>query len=83
MDRLFDTLEERINEWKRITTVNTKGPLQIIFQCTQDDGTRRDTLADLFIERLLVAHDIASALQYLHANELVYRYVRSQDTQMH
>ena len=72
MDRLFDTLEERMNEWRRITRANVRGPLRGIFQCMHD-CSQRDTLADLLVERLFVAHDIASALQYLHANKLVYR----------
>jgi hypothetical protein len=73
MDRLYDTLEEKINEWRRIMSANSIGPLQVVFQCTQDNDDKRDTLSDLLIERLLTAHDIASALQYLHANDLVYR----------
>jgi serine/threonine protein kinase len=64
MDRLYDTLEKRIEKWKKrhSGTIGLAGKL----------GDRKGTKAqDLMVERLVVAFDISSALAYLHGRKYV------------
>jgi serine/threonine protein kinase len=57
LDRLQCTLEHKIDHWRN-------------FECTIDmDGKKGQFLA----ERLHVAFDVAAALSYLHANNILYR----------
>jgi serine/threonine protein kinase len=65
LDRLYDTLHERMKEWQKIKK-QAKGSL---FGC----GSNKDELRDLMRDRLLVAYDLAAAFGYLHENKLVYR----------
>jgi serine/threonine protein kinase len=65
LDRLYDTLQERMKEWQKIKK-QAKGSLFGI-------GSNNDELRDLMRDRLLVAYDLAAAFGYLHENKLVYR----------
>lgn len=62
LDRLYDTLSKRFGVWKK----NKKklGGLRDM------KGKKKQ---DLWIERLLVAYDLAAALRYLHSLNIVYR----------
>ena len=61
LDRLFGTLEERIEVWQQEKGEHTG--LKSRF------GSSKETLKKLRIERLLVAYDIAAAVRYLHENK--------------
>lgn len=65
LDRLYDTLTERVVAWKE-SKKKTTG-----FHRVRD--LKGDKKKALWIDRVLVAHDICSALRYLHRNNIVYR----------
>jgi hypothetical protein len=73
MDRLYGTLEDKIEEWGQIKLRNsTRGVAKFmskIKRAAQDN----ETMQKLMVTRLTVAHDIASAFKYMHAHQLVYR----------
>mmetsp|Transcript_18814 Transcript_18814/g.28584 ORF Transcript_18814/g.28584 Transcript_18814/m.28584 type:complete len:274 (-) Transcript_18814:74-895(-) len=64
MDRLYGTLQERIAEWSH----EKRGALRRLFRKPD-----RDFLWALYIERLFVSCDIASALYYMHQNKVIHR----------
>lgn len=61
IDRLYDTLDRRIDVWRELQRrkVQAKAPAKVI--------------KALFLQRLMVAQDIASALRHLHKLEIVFR----------
>lgn len=61
LDRLYDTLTERVVAWKN-SKKKTTG-----FHRVRD--LKGDKKKALWIDRVLVAHDICSALRYLHGNK--------------
>lgn len=70
LDMLTTTLDVRLQEWRR--SVGSAmgvwlGPC--IGHCCAD----REVLQRLWIDRLFVARDIASAIDYLHRQSIVYR----------
>lgn len=64
IDRLYDTLDRRIDVWKEL--------LRRKIASKQDDSTRK-YLKVLFLQRLMVADDIASALEHLHGLSIIFR----------
>ena len=58
IDRLYDTLDRRIDVWKELSRR----------KAGQDKA-----LQGLFLQRLLVAQDIASALRHLHKLNIIFR----------
>jgi hypothetical protein len=71
MDRLYDTLDVRMKQWKERRS-KCKGNLFGI-------GADKTQLYQLTVERLTVAYDLAAALSYMHANKLVYRDLKQQN----
>ena len=73
MDRLFGTLEDKTKDWiatKRASKSRHQGwPFHF---CGSQD-TNEGAAHNLLVERLLVVHDIASVLAYMHTNEVIYR----------
>jgi serine/threonine protein kinase len=65
LDRLYDTLDERIEKWQ-MAKKHAKGSLFGF-------GSNKDELNGLMRDRLIVAYDLASAFRYLHEHSLVYR----------
>jgi hypothetical protein len=63
LDRLYDTLEERMMKWRK-TKKQAKGSLFGI-------GANKNALRELMTDRLLVAYDLAAAFRYLHENKYV------------
>jgi hypothetical protein len=63
LDRLYDTLDSRIEKWKQ-TKKKEKGPLGMMGGL----GSHKSALKDLMMDRLLCAYDLASAFRYLHEN---------------
>ena len=67
LDRLKETLKDRIISWKR-QEVQLTGPNRL--------GNHKRIMKRkqvLFVERLMVASQVASALDYLHTRRIVYR----------
>ena len=65
VDRLTEMLPKRLNSWMTVDR-QTKGVTGLF-------TGGRNKVNDLFVNRLLVAFDIASALGYLHELRVVYR----------
>ena len=65
LDRLYDTLSTRFGVWKK-----AKGKIGGIGKLKDMKGKKKE---ELWIERLLVAYDLAAALRYLHSLNIVYR----------
>ncbi len=63
IDRLYDTLDRRIDLWKEVQRR----------KLAMNNGETRKLLAGLFLQRLLVAQDIASALRHLHKLQIIFR----------
>jgi serine/threonine protein kinase len=69
LERLEGTLEDCLNEWKRQTHRLANVKFGGLFQSKRT----KIQLQQLFVERLGVALEIASALDYLHGERIVYR----------
>mmetsp|Transcript_12640 Transcript_12640/g.19598 ORF Transcript_12640/g.19598 Transcript_12640/m.19598 type:complete len:417 (-) Transcript_12640:159-1409(-) len=66
MDRLYDTLEGRLEKWGKRMRKQKSG----IFR----SKSKKELLAnELEEEKLVFAFDLAAALEYLHARNIVYR----------
>jgi len=87
LDRLYATLEETIRStWSvhqdEINKASSKNILKAIFcskQHRQSRELQQQDLQLLFLERLKVAYDIASAIRFLHGKRLIYRDVKSEN----
>lgn len=65
LDRLYDTLTDRLAAWK-----GQKKKMGGFSRVRDLKGSKKKAL---WIDRVLIAHDICSALRYLHGNNIVYR----------
>ena len=63
VDRLYDTLDKRIDVWKELKRRKLKHPT----------SENLKLLQGLFMQRLQVAMDIASAIKHLHKLQIVFR----------
>jgi serine/threonine protein kinase len=63
IDRLYDTLDRRIDVWKELERRKTQTP-------TPQTPVH---LQALFLQRLMVAQDISSALRHLHKLDIIFR----------
>lgn len=66
LDRLYDTLDERIDDWKEELLRSTS--CMAMFRRGSKNKKKR-----LFAERLTVARNIASAVKHLHNLNVIYR----------
>lgn len=67
MDRLYDTLETRIGNWK-VESKKVKGLFKGVLK---DRGGKKRM--EMMASRLNVAFDICGALKYLHSKDIIYR----------
>lgn len=70
LDRLTMTLERKMNSWRGLVSDHAgvwMGP------CCGYCFSDKDVLYRLWMERIIVARDICSAVYYLHMNDIVYR----------
>jgi serine/threonine protein kinase len=63
IDRLYDTLDRRIDVWREVERRKIQNP-------TPQTHVH---LQALFLQRLMVAQDIASALRHLHKLDIIFR----------
>ena len=61
MDRLYGTLDDKFSQWEEIKKEN-KGSCM-------GTGRNQGVLNEMLKDRLLVAYDLASALNYLHTQK--------------
>ena len=66
MDRLYGTLGQRMKEWKA-TLSKIEGRIY--------RRSEKSLVKDLLATRLTVAYDIVAAINYMHARDLLHRYV--------
>lgn len=64
MDRLYGSLEDSIEEWKKLKQSSKGGLLQ---------RQKKDVIDDLTSERLVIAFDLSSALSYMHKKQVIHR----------
>lgn len=62
MDRLYDTLEKRIEKWRK----RHKAAFSIVGRVTDRKGLK---VLALLEERVVAAYDISSAFEYLHSHK--------------
>lgn len=67
LDRLYGTLRDQINEWKKR---QNKSSIRNFFRIMNQSEKKPSDMLD---ERLSVAFDIASAVKYLHSRNLIHR----------
>ena len=60
MDRLYGTLDQKINAWRKKQKEWTGGFFGL--------GKKKSMLKDLLVDRMTVAYDLAAAFFYLHEN---------------
>lgn len=77
MDRLYDTLEDKMKEW----TGCQRSLWKETFSSCYGDSMDHEYIPekDLMTQRLLVAHDIASAFDYMHTNKVLHRDIKPQN----
>jgi serine/threonine protein kinase len=80
IDRLYDTLEERLQKWKlrrskgwKMRYLKRRFSLENRNQKAQRTQTQR---AQLYHDRLWVAYDLSSALAHLHEHSIIHRDIK-------
>ena len=86
MDRLYETLQEKIAEWSQLEkSVGGGGSgsgkillagLGLMGGKAKVKNKSKPELEQLLCERLVFAYDIATAFAYMHENQIVYRDVK-------
>uniref|UniRef100_A0A7S2P623 Protein kinase domain-containing protein n=1 Tax=Leptocylindrus danicus TaxID=163516 RepID=A0A7S2P623_9STRA len=68
LDRLYGTLREKMNdEWLDLM----KNSKKKLFR--RDDADKEAKRNSCWLERLIAAYDLSSALRYLHSHQIIYR----------
>jgi serine/threonine protein kinase len=77
LDRLVTTLDRRFNFWRKEVGDNVGIWMGC---CIGYCCAKKHALYELWLQRLAVARDIAKAMEYLHANKIIYRYEINEET---
>jgi len=70
LDRLYDTLEQRLEKWAVSSGLAFTQNIKSLFGSSPAKMKKKRML---LVNRLLVAYDLAQALRYLHARNIIYR----------
>merc|ERR1712151_724505 len=74
LDRLYDTLEQRMEKWSTSCKgIGFTDNIKSLFGGSKSSKTILKKKRVLLEQRLLVAYDLAQALQYLHVRNIMYR----------
>ena len=81
IDRLYDTLDRRIDVWREVKRRRKRQPQDataaVVVTATAAAATAPSNdnkiLKGLFLQRLLVAQDIVSAVRHLHKLQIIFR----------
>ena len=66
LDRLHETLAQRMNHWHQIQKKNSRRLLGFLSK-----GKNKLAMKDMLVDRMTIAYDLAAAFFYLHENRLV------------
>lgn len=75
LDRLYETLENRMDDWSDEIKMATSGGLCGCLFGSVDDATKKK----LVFSAITVAYDLACALRYIHSQNLVYRDIKPEN----
>ena len=80
LDRLFDTLQQKIdeswpNEYKGMSSgMGMGGTLGgLLGSKNKNKNKNKSKQINLFLDRMMVAHDLAAVFRYLHSKGIIYR----------
>ena len=78
LDRLFDTLQQKIdeswpNEYKGMSSGMGVGDTLGGLLGSKNKNKNKSKQVNLFLDRMMVAHDLAAVFRYLHSKGIIYR----------